>query len=41
MTYSPIDIQEVSLHRLVMKLKEPFTTSFGTFQEREFLSSKW
>lgn len=36
MTYSPIDIQEVSLHRLVMKLKEPFTTSFGTFQEREF-----
>ncbi|QOV13553.1 o-succinylbenzoate synthase [Viridibacillus arvi] len=31
-----MDIQEVSLHRLVMKLKEPFTTSFGTFQEREF-----
>jgi len=36
MIYSPIDIQEVCLHRLVMKLKEPFTTSFGTFQEREF-----
>ncbi|MFE6167957.1 o-succinylbenzoate synthase [Viridibacillus arvi] len=31
-----MDIQEVCLHQLVMKLKEPFTTSFGTFQEREF-----
>ncbi len=31
-----IDIREVILHRLVMKLNDPFTTSFGSFQEKEF-----
>ncbi|MBP2241803.1 O-succinylbenzoate synthase [Cytobacillus eiseniae] len=36
MTYSPITIREVTLHRMVMRLKDPFTTSFGTFQDREF-----
>jgi o-succinylbenzoate synthase len=29
-------IREVILHRLVMQLKDPFTTSFGTFREKEF-----
>jgi O-succinylbenzoate synthase len=37
MTNKPISIQEVTLHRMVMRLKDPFTTSFGTFQEKEFL----
>jgi O-succinylbenzoate synthase len=31
-----IYIKQVILHRLVMKLKDSFTTSFGTFQEKEF-----
>ncbi|MFZ3588851.1 o-succinylbenzoate synthase [Bacillus sp. DJP31] len=31
-----MDIREVILHRLVMKLNDPFTTSFGSFQEKEF-----
>lgn len=31
-----IHIKQVILHRLVMNLKDPFTTSFGTFQEKEF-----
>jgi o-succinylbenzoate synthase len=33
---NPISIREVTLHRLVMTLNDPFTTSFGTFQEKEF-----
>lgn len=36
MTNKPISIQEVTLHRMVMRLKDPFTTSFGTFQDKEF-----
>lgn len=36
MTNSPISIREVVLHRMVMRLKNPFTTSFGTFQDKEF-----
>ncbi|WP_442595694.1 o-succinylbenzoate synthase [Neobacillus sp. D3-1R] len=36
MTSKPISIREVTLHRLVMRLINPFTTSFGTFQEKEF-----
>jgi o-succinylbenzoate synthase len=36
MKHSPIDVREVILHRMVMQLKDPFTTSFGTFQEKEF-----
>ncbi|MFD1739463.1 o-succinylbenzoate synthase [Bacillus salitolerans] len=36
MTSKPISIREVTLHRLVMRLKNPFTTSFGTFQDKEF-----
>jgi o-succinylbenzoate synthase len=36
MTNHSITIREVILHRLVMRLKDPFTTSFGTFNEREF-----
>lgn len=31
-----IAIKQVILHHLKMKLKNPFTTSFGTFEEREF-----
>lgn len=36
MTLKPISIQAVTLHRMVMRLKDPFTTSFGTFQDKEF-----
>lgn len=36
MTLKPISIQTVTLHRMVMRLKDPFTTSFGTFQDKEF-----
>jgi o-succinylbenzoate synthase len=36
MSQQPITIREVILHRLAMRLKDPFTTSFGTFQEKEF-----
>lgn len=36
MTNSPISIREVVLHRMVMRLKNSFTTSFGTFQDKEF-----
>lgn len=31
-----IDIREVLLHRLKMKLNDPFTTSFGSFQDKDF-----
>ncbi|PAE38068.1 o-succinylbenzoate synthase [Bacillus sp. 7884-1] len=31
-----MSIREVTLHRLVMRLIDPFTTSFGTFQDKEF-----
>src|SRR5690625_3634568 len=31
-----IPITEIKLHRLKMMLNDPFTTSFGTFQEKEF-----
>src|SRR5690625_3273340 len=31
-----IPLQEFTLHRLNMALKDPFTTSFGTFQEKDF-----
>ncbi len=36
MTYRPISIRQITLHRLIMRLNHPFTTSFGTFQEKEF-----
>ncbi len=36
MTYSPISIRQITLNRLNMKLNAPFTTSFGTFQDKEF-----
>jgi o-succinylbenzoate synthase len=36
MTERAIDIQEIILHRLVMRLNDPFATSFGTMQEKEF-----
>jgi o-succinylbenzoate synthase len=36
MINKPISIREVTLHRLVMRLIDPFTTSFGTFQDKEF-----
>jgi len=36
MLNSPIVIREVTLHRLVMRLNDPFTTSFGTFLDKEF-----
>lgn len=36
MSKNSISIREVTLHRLVMTLNDPFTTSFGTFQEKEF-----
>ncbi|MRH44009.1 o-succinylbenzoate synthase [Aquibacillus halophilus] len=29
-------IKQVILHRLVMRLKNPFSTSFGTFQDKDF-----
>ena len=31
-----IPLQAFTLHRLNMALKDPFTTSFGTFQEKDF-----
>ncbi len=31
-----IPFQTFTLHRLNMALKDPFTTSFGTFQEKDF-----
>ncbi len=31
-----IPIRQVILHRLKMRLNDPFTTSFGTFQDKEF-----
>lgn len=34
---SEISIQSVTLHRVKMKLNAPFTTSFGSFSERDFL----
>lgn len=36
MTHPAITIRKVVLHRLVMQLNDPFTTSFGTFNEKEF-----
>ncbi len=36
MTHKAISIREVTLHRMVMRLKDPFTTSFGTFSDKEF-----
>ena len=36
MSNKPISIREVTLHRMVMRLNDPFTTSFGTFQDKEF-----
>jgi O-succinylbenzoate synthase len=36
MTTNPISIDKVILHKLVMRLKDPFATSFGTFQDKEF-----
>ncbi|PLR95761.1 o-succinylbenzoate synthase [Bacillus sp. T33-2] len=33
---SPITVKQIILHRLVMRLNAPFTTSFGTFQDKEF-----
>ncbi|WP_246939374.1 o-succinylbenzoate synthase [Bacillus pinisoli] len=33
---NPIQIKKIILHKLVMKLKDPFSTSFGTFQDKEF-----
>lgn len=31
-----ISVEKLKLHRLKMTLNDPFTTSFGTFQEKEF-----
>lgn len=31
-----LDLQEITLHRVNMALKHPFTTSFGTFREKDF-----
>lgn len=36
MSNPPFTIKKVTLHRLVMALNDPFTTSFGTFQDKEF-----
>lgn len=33
---TPISIKEIKLRKLKMKLKDPFTTSFGTLQEKTF-----
>ncbi|GEM_PF-5091702 len=30
-------ITEITIRHLKMKLKEPFTTSFGTFDDRDLL----
>lgn len=34
---SPITIRQVVLHRLVMRLKAPFATAFGTIENKEFI----
>src|SRR5690625_2024991 len=31
-----IELKEITLHHVQMALKNPFTTSFGTFQEKDF-----
>ncbi|WP_188456344.1 o-succinylbenzoate synthase [Virgibacillus oceani] len=31
-----IPIKQIKLHKLEMRLNDPFTTSFGTFQDKEF-----
>ncbi|MDZ5471222.1 o-succinylbenzoate synthase [Bacillus sp. 31A1R] len=36
MSANPITIDKIILHKLVMSLKDPFETSFGTFQDKEF-----
>ena len=36
MTNKPISVRKVILHNMVMTLKNPFTTSFGTFLDKEF-----
>lgn len=36
MSNSPIEIEKIILHRLKMKLKHPFQTSFGVMEEKEF-----
>lgn len=36
MVANQMDIQQIILHRLKMKLKNPFSTSFGTMQDKEF-----
>lgn len=36
MSVKPINIKKVILHRLVMRLNDPFATSFGTMQDKEF-----
>lgn len=36
MVANQIDIQQIILHRLKMTLKNPFSTSFGTMQDKEF-----
>jgi o-succinylbenzoate synthase len=36
MTKDAFSIRKVTLHRLVMTLNDPFSTSFGTFQDKEF-----
>lgn len=33
---NPISLQKIVLRKLNMRLKDPFTTSFGTFQDKEF-----
>jgi len=30
-------IQEITIRQMKMKMKAPFTTSFGTFYDKEFL----
>lgn len=36
MTMKPIQPKKITLRKLQMKLKQPFTTSFGTQTEKEF-----
>jgi o-succinylbenzoate synthase len=36
MTKNANSIRKVTLHRLIMTLNDPFSTSFGTFQDKEF-----
>ncbi|MDQ0155505.1 o-succinylbenzoate synthase [Robertmurraya andreesenii] len=36
MSVSPIQVQQIILHHLKMQLKSPFSTSFGTMQDKEF-----